>query len=180
VIGAVIGRRVLIATGIAAPAVVRAQPKPGLAPTWYAVQLGDGAFSVEMPGIPDHKVIADASARGTPFELHSYSLESGGNSFVAQTALYPEDVDTRQPRRLLQAALDGRAGQLAGGKWSRTDWREIAGATAVESSGRLANGNQLRQLSLLKQRRFVSLAFLGPNATAAEADRFFNSLKARR
>jgi hypothetical protein len=35
----------------------------------------------------------------------------------------------------------------------------------------------LRQLSLLKYRRFVSLAFLGANATVPDADRFFRSLK---
>ncbi|HEY4167020.1 MAG TPA: hypothetical protein VGM96_09590, partial [Reyranella sp.] len=92
-------------------------------------------------------------------------------------ALYPADVDTRQPRTVLQAALDDRAQKLAGGKWSTTTWREIAGATAVESTGALANGSQLRQLSALKGPRFVSLAFLGPNVTGPEADRFFRSLK---
>ena len=35
----------------------------------------------------------------------------------------------------------------------------------------------LRQLSLLKERRFVSLAFLGPSVNGPEADRFFKSLK---
>jgi hypothetical protein len=151
--------------------------RPEISPTWYRVQVEGDAFTVEMPDVPDHRLINDVSARGTPFVLHSYSLDYGGNSFVAQTALYPADVDTRQPRTVLQAALDDRAQKLAGGKWSTTTWREIAGATAVESTGALANGSQLRQLSALKGPRFVSLAFLGPNVTAPEADRFFRSLK---
>ena len=43
----------------------------------------------------------------------------------------------------------------------------------------MAGGNALRQLNLLKERRFVSLAFLGSAAgvTGVEAERFFKSLK---
>jgi hypothetical protein len=150
--------------------------RPEIAPTWYRVQVEGDAFTVEMPDVPDHRLINDVSARGTPFVLHSYSLDHGGSSFVAQTALYPADVDTRQPRTVLQAALDARAQKLAGGKWATTSWREIDGATAVESTGAVG-GSQLRQLSALKGPRFISLAFLGPNVTGPEADRFFRSLK---
>lgn len=175
------GRRtVLAAVALAAPSLARAQKAPALQvpAQWYVVKADDNAFTVEMPGVPDHRIVNDASARGTAFALHSYSLDVGGNSFVAQTALYPADVDTSQPRRLLQAALDARAQQLAGGKWTRTDWRDLGGGgVAVESLGSLANGSQLRQLSALKARRFVSLAFLGPSATVPDADRFFRSLK---
>ncbi|HLG45294.1 MAG TPA: hypothetical protein VKY24_03550 [Reyranella sp.] len=156
----------------------RAQLKrPEIAPAWYRVQLEGDAFTVEMPDVPDHRLINDRSARGTPFVLHSYSLDHGGHSFVAQTALYPPDVDTRQPRAVLQAALDARAQKLAGGKWSTASWRGVDGATAVESTGTLANGSQLRQLSALKGPRFISLAVLGPDVTGPDADRFFRSLK---
>ena len=144
---------------------------------WYAVQVEDNAFTVEMPGIPDHRVVNDKSARGTVFALHSYSLEIGGYSYVAQTALYPDDVDTTQPRRIIQAALDGRAPQLATRKWTKVDWREIDAGASAESVGPLKGGNMLRQLVLLKGRRFVSLAFLGAIVTSVEAERFFKSLK---
>jgi hypothetical protein len=171
-------RRLMLAAGlVAAPSIVRAQQRLQIPDKWYAVRVVDDAFTVEMPGVPDHRLVNDATARGTPFVLHSYSLELGGNSYLAQTALYPETVDTSQPRRILQAALDGRAQQLAGRKWAKSDWREIDGGASVESFGTVANGSQLRQLSLLKYRRFVSLAFLGANATVADADRFFKSLK---
>src|SRR5437879_5238503 len=96
---------------------VSAQQKPLVLPLkWYVVQVEGDAFTVEMPGIPDHRVVNDASARGTAFALHSYSLEAGGFSYVVQTALYPGDVDISQPRRLIQAALNDRAKVLETGK----------------------------------------------------------------
>ena len=131
-----------------------AQQKPLVLPLkWYVVQVDGDAFTVEMPGIPDHRIVNDVSARGTAFVLHSYSLEAGGYSYVVQTALYPADVDVSQPRRLLQAALDDRAKVLETRKWSKVDWRDIAGATAADSTGPLKGGNALRQLVLLKGRR---------------------------
>ena len=146
---------------------------------WYAVQVEGDVFTVEMPGIPDHRIVNDVSARGTAFALHSYSLEAVGYSYVVQTALYPGDVDITQPRRLIQAALDERAKVLEARKWSKVDWRDIAGSPAVDSTGLLKGGNALRQLVLLKGRRFVSLAFMGAAAsmTGIEAERFFKSLK---
>ena len=147
--------------------------------TWYGVRVEDNAFTVEMPGVPDHRVVNDATARGSTFTLHSYSLETGGNSYVVQTALYPADVDVSRPRTILEAALAGRVQQLIGRQWTRTEWREVSGATEVDSIGALAGGNALRQLNLLKGRRYVSLAFLGnaAAATGVDAERFFKSLK---
>ena len=155
---------------------VRAQLK--LPTSWYAVQVEDNAFTVQMPGIPDHRVVSDVSARGTAFALHSYSMELGGQSFVVQSALYPPDV-VAQPRTILQAALADRAQRLDGGKWSQTDWRDIQGAPAAESTGPAKGGYAVRQLVLLKGRRFGSLAFLGPAASVRgpDAERFFKSLK---
>jgi len=171
-------RRLLVAMPMLALAGgARAQSKIDIPAKWYAVRVEENAFTVEMPGIPDHRVINDVSARGTAFALHSYSLESGGFSFVAQTALYPVDVDVSQPRRVLQAALDARASQLASRKWDRTEWHEIYAGATVESTGTVRAGTMLRLLSLLKERRFVSLAFLGPSVNGPEANRFFQSLK---
>lgn len=177
-------RPLLAAVGLLAAGPLAAQqpaplkkPPTGGPLKWYAVKVEDNAFTVEMPGVPDHRVVNDQSARGTPFALHSYSLEIGGNSYVAQTALYPRDVDVAQPRRILQAALDGRAQQLAGRKWASVQWRELDGAAAGESAGTLAGGGSLRQLMVLKGYRFVSLAFLGVSVATTEADRFFRSLR---
>jgi len=161
-------RRLLLAAPFllaASPGRAQLKAPPSAMPTkWYAVQVEDGAFQVEMPGIPDYRPINDRSARGTPFVLHSYSLETGGNAYVAQTALYPADVDGSKPRVLLQTAIDTRAQQLAGRKWKSVGWRDVQGATAAETVGALANGSGLRQLVLLQGQRFVSLAFLGPEA----------------
>ena len=162
----------------AASARAQLQKPPLVVPlNWYVVKVEDNAFTVEMPGIPDHRVINDKSARGTPFALHSYSLETGGYSYVAQTALYPEDVDVAQPRRILQAAVSDRARSLASGKWASEQWHGTEESASVETTGTLKNGTRLRQLVVLKGRRFVSLAFLGAAVQVAEANRFFRSLK---
>ena len=90
---------------------------------------------------------------------------------------------SRQPRLNLQAALDDRAQRLAGGKWTQVDWRAGPG----RAGSRIDRTDRRRQRrcansSLLKGRRFVSLAFLGPADAmrAPEAERFFKSLTSRR
>jgi hypothetical protein len=131
---------------------VHAQARLKLPEQWYGVEVEDNVFIVQMPGVPDHRIVSDVDARGTPFQLHSYSLE---------------------------AALDARARSLDGGKWTKVDWRQVQGASAVESIGPVRGGNALRQLVLLKRRHFVSLAFLGNAAVVngPDAERFFNSLQ---
>ena len=146
---------------------------------WIPVTSADNSFFVEMPGTPTYKVLDTTTPAGTAFVYHSYSLEYRRLSFVAQTALYPAEVDVAKPRANLQMALDDRAQKLEGGKWSKVDWRDVQGASAVESIGPIAGGSALRQLVLLKGRRFVSLGYLAPADAmrAPEAERFFRSLR---
>lgn len=146
---------------------------------WVPVSGADNSFYVEMPGTPLYKVIDTTTPAGTPFVYHSYSLEYRRLSFVAQTALYPAGFDVAKPRVNLQIALDDRAQRLEGRKWSKVDWRDVQGATAVESIGPIAGGSALRQISLLKGRRFVSLGYLAPADAmrTPEAERFFRSLR---
>ena len=98
---------------------------------------------------------------------------------MAQTALYPADVDVSQPRTNLQSALDDRAQRLVGGKWTKVEWRDVQGAPAAESTGSVAGGGVLRQLVLLKGSRYVSLACLGPADAlrTPDVERFFKSLR---
>ena len=146
---------------------------------WYAVRGVDNSFIVDMPGEPVYKMIDTVSPGGTPFVYHSYSLDYRRLAFVAQTALYPADVDVRQPKLNLQSVLDDRAQRLAGGKWTKIDWRDVQGAPAAESIGSVPGGSALRQLVLLKGRRYVSLAYLAPGDAlrTPEAERFFKSLR---
>jgi hypothetical protein len=55
----------------------------------------------------------------------------------------------------------------------------VQGAPAVESVGSVAGRSVLRQLIVLKGRRFVSLAYLAPADAlrTPEADRFFKSFR---
>jgi len=147
--------------------------------TWYAVRGPGNAFIVDMPGEPIYKVLDTQSPGGTAFAYHSYSLEYRRLSFVAQTALLPADIDLRQPRAYLQSVLDDRAQRLAGGKWTSLNWRDVQGVPTADSIGSVQGGNMLRQLVLLKVRRYVSLACLAPADAlrTPEADRFFGSLR---
>ncbi len=162
------------------PAVAASEVAAQVQPTvWYAVRGVDNAFYVDMPGEPVYKVIDTRSPGGTAFAYHSYSLEYRRLSFVAQTALYPADVDVRQPRLNLQSVLADRARRLQRGKWTSVDWREVQGVPAAESVGSVQGGSVLRQLVLLKGRRDVSLAQLAPAdaVRTPEAERFFKSLR---
>jgi hypothetical protein len=171
----ILSRRLLFAL----PGVVAAGEAVAQTAAWFSVEGADKSFVVEMPGAPVYKVLDTTSAGGTPFVYHSYSLEYRRLSFVAQTALYPADVDVRQPKLNLQSALDDRAQRLAGGKWTEVSWRQVQGAPAVESIGPVAGGSGLRQLVVLKGRRYVSLGYLAPGDAmrAPEAERFFRSLR---
>jgi hypothetical protein len=170
-----------MAAGVATAQAQLKPPPPPQAPqsVWYAVRGVDNSFIVDMPGEPVYKLIDTVSPGGTKFVYHSYSLDDRRLAFVAQTALYPADVDVRQPKLNLQSVLDDRAQRLAGGKWTKIDWREVSGAPAAESIGSVAGGSVLRQLVLLKGRRYVSLACLGPAEAlrTPEVERFFKSLR---
>src|SRR5437879_326577 len=87
-------REVLIILSLAITGDARAQVQS----TWYAVRGIDHSFVVDMPGEPIYKVIDTRSSGGAAFAYHSYSLEYRRLSFVVQTALYPADVDVRQPK----------------------------------------------------------------------------------
>ena len=164
---------------LALPVALAAADAMAQSVSWFPVEGADKSFFVEMPGAQVYKVIDTVSPGGTAFVYHSYSLEYRRLSFVAQSALYPADVDVRQPRLNLQSALDDRAQRLAGGKWTQVDWKTAQGAPAVESTGPLAGGNALRQLVVLKGSRYVSLGYLAPADAmrAPEAERFFRSLR---
>ena len=166
-----LSRRTLLAVLLAAsPACAQA--------VWYAVRGADRSFIVDMPGEPVYKMIDATSRGGARYVLHSYSLETGRLSFVAQTAV-PPDLDVGDSRRALQGILDERAARLDGGKWTRIDWRQVQGAPAVDSTGPVQGGRMLRQLVVLRGRRVVSLACLGPSEAlrGADAERFFASLR---
>lgn len=164
---------------LALPVLLAAGEAAAQLAAWYPLEGADKSFFVEMPGAPVYKILDTASPNGTPFVYHSYSLEYRRLSFVAQTALYPADVDVRQPRLNLQSTLDDRAQRLAGGKWTQVDWKSLQGAPAVESTGPLPGGNALRQVVVLKGHRYVSLGYMAPADAmrAPEAERFFRSLR---
>ena len=83
---------------LALPAALLAAEAAAQSASWFPVEGADKSFFVEMPGAPIYKKIDTTSPGGTPFVYNSYSLEYRRLSFVAQSALYPADVDVRQPK----------------------------------------------------------------------------------
>ena len=163
-------------------AMVPVRSKLDISTKWYAVQVEDNAFTVEMPGIPDHR--ADQRRLGARHGLR---------------AAFLQPRKRRQFLRGADRALSGRrrhapaATRPAGGaRWPRaeareaasgssTDWREIDGAAAVELTGALARRQRsCASSSLLKGRRFVSLAFLGPSVDRPRGRPFFPVAEDRR
>jgi len=134
---------------------------------WLKVEGPDRAFTVEMPGTPEYKIVA---------QLHTYSLVRGPIEFVMQSV---EVGYTAPPREILQAALDGAAPHLTGGRWQRVEWREVNGAPAADAVGVMPDGRALRNLLAIRNRRLVSLGLRGPTGTTRfpDAERFFNSLR---
>ncbi len=137
---------------------------------WLTVEGPERTFTVQLPGTPEYKV--------TP-PLHSYSLQRGLIDYVVQSVSYPATVDVSQPRAVLQAALDGTAPHLVGGKWDKIDFKQVQGVPAVEAVGTFKDGNAFRNLVVLKGRQLVSLGFRGPTGTTKfpDADRFISSLR---
>ena len=132
------------------------------------LKVEDNAFTVEMPGaFRTIELLNDKSARGTPFVLTiPTASKAGGYSYVAQTALYPGDVDVQPaaPHPSGGPRWPG-AERLASGTWDRrpTGARPMPARPRWNRPARLTGWRQqLRLLAVLKERRFVfGFAFLG-------------------
>jgi hypothetical protein len=118
--------------------------------------LGRRAFAA----LPLAMAAGEAAAQST-----WYAVRGPDHSFI---------VD--MPGEPVYKVIDTRS---AGGKWTSVDWRDVQGAPAAESTGSVQGGSVMRQLVVLKGRRYVSLAYLAPadSLRTPEADRFFKSLR---
>ncbi len=134
-----------------------------------------------MPGQPVYKMIDTGVARrhgvraSTPTAWSIRRL-----SFVAQTALYPADVDVRQPQA--QPAIGARRSRATARRrplGPASIGATVQGAPAAESTGPSRAATCCASSSVLKGRRFVSLAYLAPADAlrTPEAERFFQSLR---
>jgi hypothetical protein len=103
--------------------------------------------------------------------------EVGDLAYVAQTAVYPADVNVSNPRTNLQVGLDNAAKNMEGGKWASIDWSTRQGLTAVDATG-VRQGLAIRSYSVMKGRQIFTLTYAGPAGTARapDADRFIGSL----
>ena len=85
-----------------------APPSPsaaGEAQAWHKLSGPQQSFSAEMPAAPNYTAKEMRSAAGSVYTMHQYLLEHGDVAYVAQTAVYPPDVNVSNHRTNLQGGL---------------------------------------------------------------------------
>ncbi len=97
------------------------------AASWHTLTGPDSSFRAEMPAAPSYTTREMLSAAGSSYTLHQYLLEQADVSWVAQTAVYPEDVKVSNQRTNLQGGLDNAAKNMEGGKWASIGWVTLQG-----------------------------------------------------
>ena len=145
---------------------------------WQTVAASDRSFSADMPAAPQYKPVPMKTAAGSVYTMHQYLLEQGSVAFVAQTAVYPDDVNVSNPRANLQGGLDNAAKNMEGGKWASVGWVTHQGLTGVDAVG-VRGEHAIRSFSVMKGRQIFTLTYAGTPGTARSADvnRFIASLR---
>lgn len=147
---------------------------------WRAMTgTADRGFTAEMPAAPKYTAVSMKTKSGSAYTMHQYQLDQGTVAYVAQTAIYPQDVSVANPQVNLQGGLDNAAKDMEGGKWANINWvKHQGGLTAVDAIG-VRGGHAIRSYSVMKGRQIFALTYAGPPGTArsANAQRFIGSLR---
>jgi hypothetical protein len=153
-------------------------PAATQAASWHKVSGPDQSFSADMPATPKYTSQEMRTAAGASYTMHQYLLEQGSVAYVAQTAIYPSDVNVSNHRTNLQGGLDNAAKNMEGGKWASVGWGTYQGFTSVDAVGERGS-HAIRSFSVMKGRQIITLTYAGPSGTARspDADRFMTSLR---
>lgn len=146
---------------------------------WRAMTgSADRGFTAEMPAAPKYTAVPMKTKSGSAYTMHQYQLDQGAVAYVAQTAIYPQDVSIVNPQANLKGGLDNSAKNMDGGKWANINWVKHQGLTAVDAVG-VRGGHAIRSYSVMKGRQIFTLTYAGPTGTArsANAQRFISSLR---
>jgi hypothetical protein len=148
------------------------------AASWQKVPGPDQSFSADMPAAPKYTSQEMRTAAGSSYTMHQYLLEQGNVAYVAQTAIYPSDVNVSNHRTNLQGGLDNAAKNMEGGKWASIGWGTYQGLTSVDAVGERGS-HAIRSFSVMKGRQIITLTYAGPSGTARspDAERFMTSLR---
>jgi hypothetical protein len=146
--------------------------------SWQKVSGPDQTFSADMPAVPKYTSQEMRTAAGSSYTMHQYLLEQGDVAYVAQTAIYPSDVNVANHRTNLQGGLENAAKNMEGGKWASIGWGTYQGLTSVDAVGERGN-HAIRSFSVMKGRQIITLTYAGPSGTARspDAERFLTSLR---
>ena len=164
-----------------------AQASPGAPPSpasaaapaasWHTLTGPDRSFTADMPAAPNYTTREMRSAAGSSYTMHQYLLEQPDVSWVAQTAIYPSDINVSNQRTNLQGGLDNAGKNMESGKWASIGWVTLQGLTAVDAVGERGN-HAIRSFSVMKGRQIFTLTYAGPvgSARTPDVDRFIASL----
>jgi hypothetical protein len=155
-------------------------PKPSASEpmqAWHTVTGLNSSFNVDMPGPPKYSTPEMRTSAGSTYTMHQHLFESGPRAFVAQTAVYPNDVNVSNPRANLQGGLDNAAKNMEGGKWISIAWLTHQGSLASDAVGS-KGGNAIRSFSVMKGRQIFTFTYAGPIGThhSQDVERFLRSL----
>jgi hypothetical protein len=153
-------------------------PAAAEAASWQKVSGPDQTFSADMPAVPKYTSQEMRTAAGSSYTMHQYLLEQGDVAYVAQTAMYPSDVNVANHRTNLQGGLENAAKNMEGGKWASIGWGTYQGLTSVDAVGERGS-HAIRSFSVMKGRQIITLTYAGPSGTARspDAERFLTSLR---
>jgi hypothetical protein len=151
---------------------------PSQATSWHKLSGPEQSFSADMPAAPNYTANEMRTAAGSSYTMHQYLLEQGEVAYVAQTAVYPSDVNVSNHRTNLQGGLDNAAKNMEGGKWASIGWGTYQGLTSVDAIGERGS-HAIRSFSVMKGRQIFTLTFAGPSGSARspDAERFMTSLR---
>jgi len=154
------------------------QGAPAQPASWHTMTGPERSFTAELPVAPKYTAVQMKTGGGGKYTMHQYLLEQGAVAYVVQSAIYPTDVNTSNPRTNLQAGLDNAAKGMEGGKWQSVDWGTHQALPAVDALGS-KGGHAIRSFSVLKGRQIFTLTYAGPvgSARGDNVNRFIKSLR---
>jgi hypothetical protein len=146
---------------------------------WRKYKGPGGAFTIEMPAVPEYTTDPAEIPGGTPFTLHTYTATTNGGDLVFSASIktYPADRDISNPEKIFKTILAADEQFFTGGEWNHGAWTKYQGFTAVESIGTVA-GLVFRTRFVIRGQQMFSVKYVGPEGTgnSADANRFMDSL----
>jgi hypothetical protein len=136
-----------------------------------------GRFSAEFPGEPREEV-ETTTAEGINLEIHFFTNESSDFAVSVGYVDYPEEFKTLDPAQILSGVAGGAAGNIAGGRVTRSEPGTFQGVPSVDYEVTADEANLQAKAFLIENRLYLLQAVSEDMADAdAEYDRLVETFK---